>query len=131
MHVTAVYKGKLPGASVVRRIPNTLRYLEDDVLTSCEPYVPYRTGRLSDSAVATGEGDVGEIRWTAPYAAACYYSTRQFGKKVHPVACGRWFEAAKAVSLPRWIRTAARHLTEDTMPAARDLLRYDDVVHFT
>lgn len=34
------------------------------VLASCEPYVPYRTGRLARSGTASG----GIVSWTAPYA---------------------------------------------------------------
>lgn len=73
------------------------------VLTSCEPYVPYRTGELARSGTASG----GIISWSAPHAHDCYYAQRPFRREKHPLATAGWFEAAKAVDLAVWRRAAA------------------------
>lgn len=73
------------------------------VLASCDPYVPYRTGRLARSGTASG----GIVSWTAPYAHDCYYANRPFRREVHPLAVAGWFEAAKAVDLEIWRRKVA------------------------
>ena len=70
------------------------------VLASCEPYVPYRTGRLARSGTASG----GIVSWTAPYAHDCYYAQRPFRREKHPLATAGWFEAAKAVDRDVWQR---------------------------
>lgn len=76
--------------------------LEEAVLSSCGEYVPYRTGELYFSGSAAGDG---RVIWSAPHASECYYASRAFSKKRHPRATARWFEAAKAASLPSWENT--------------------------
>jgi len=98
-------------ADLSRNVPAALRSLENAVLASCEPYVPYRTGELCRSGHPSGNGHVGQITWSAPHASECYYARRSFGKKFHPHATARWFEAAKAADLENWRNTAARALT--------------------
>lgn len=93
------------------RIPAALRRLETAVLASCEPYVPYRTGALCRSGHPSGSGASGSVTWSASHAAECYYARRSFGKKHHPHATSRWFEAAKAADLEAWRKTAADALT--------------------
>ncbi len=80
------------------------RVLEEAVLASCEPFVPYRTGRLCNSGRAVGDG---RVVWAADYAHDCYYANRAFSKKHHPRACARWFEAAKGECLGGWKSAAA------------------------
>ena len=98
-------------ADLTKRIPSALRTLENAVLTSAEPYVPYRTGELCRSGHPTGNGHVGQVTWSAPHASECYYARRSFGKKFHPLAVSRWFEAAKAADLEKWRSLAASALT--------------------
>lgn len=80
--------------------------LEEAVLASCGEYVPYRTGELYSSGRVTGSG---KVIWSAPHASECYYANRAFSKKHHPHATARWFEAAKAVSLPLWENVVKQH----------------------
>lgn len=80
--------------------------LEEAVLSACGEYVPYRTGELYSSGKTTGSG---KVVWTAPHASECYYANRPFSKKRHPKATARWFEAAKAVSLPQWESAVKQH----------------------
>lgn len=88
-------------------IPAASVRLQREVIRSCEPFVPYRTGELCRSAVPMGTGEDGRIVYTAPHAALCYYAERPFSKKVHPQACARWFEAAKSADLAKWKEAAA------------------------
>ena len=86
-----------------RNLSAAARKLETEVLRSCEPFVPYNTGRLCASGHAVGNGASGEVVWDAAYAAECYNASREFNHKHHPRACARWFETAKASDLPLWI----------------------------
>jgi len=88
-----------------------LRNLEKSVLSSCEPFVPFYTGKLCRSGHVSGAGTRGEVRWDASYASECYYAKRQFYKKYHPQACARWFEAAKAKDIGAWTKTARDGIT--------------------
>ncbi len=88
------------------RIESTVRSLEAAVLASCEPFVPYYTGRLCSSGHASGVGVNGEVTYSADYASECYYASREFNKKKHPRATAYWFEAAKSEDLERWIAAA-------------------------
>lgn len=92
------------------KIPAALRALESEVLSSSEPYVPYKTGRLCASGCASGSGERGEIRYTAPYAKECYYAARSFSKKHHPHACAAWVEAAKSQNAAQWAQSVSRIL---------------------
>ena len=93
-----------------RNLSETVRKLETAVLDSCEPFVPFHTGRLCASGHPTGSGSRGEITWDADYAAECYTASRTFNHTHHPKACAAWFEAAKAADLPLWIETVRRSL---------------------
>lgn len=90
-------------AGLERNLSAAARKLETEVLRSCEPFVPYNTGRLCASGHASGSGTSGEVVWDAAYAAECYNASREFNHRHHPRACARWFEAAKASDLPLWI----------------------------
>lgn len=100
------------GNVLLARIPSASRQLQQAVINSCDPFVPYRTGELCRSAVPMGSGTDGTVVYTAPHAALCYYAERPFSRKVHPQACAHWFEAAKAADLAKWVNTAAGALTD-------------------
>ena len=90
-------------AGLEKNLSAAARKLETEVLRSCEPFVPYNTGRLCASGHAVGNGASGEVVWDVNYAAECYNASREFNHRHHPRACARWFEAAKASDLPLWI----------------------------
>ena len=95
------------GDALLARVSAAERQVQQAVIRSCEPFVPYRTGELCRSAVPMGTGADGRIVYTAPHAALCYYAERPFSKKVHPQACAHWFEAAKSADLAKWKEAAA------------------------
>lgn len=76
------------------------------VLSSCEEYVPYKTGKLCSSGKAGDES----VKWTAEYARKCYYGCGEFSKKTHPKATSKWFEAAKSSSLDLWIKETEKNI---------------------
>ena len=106
------------GDVFLSRLPGASHRLQQAVIASCEPFVPYRTGELCRSAVPEGKGSSGRIVYTAPHASRCYYAERPFSKKVHPQACAHWFEAAKAADLAAWTDAVAAALT-DRRPGRR------------
>ena len=99
---------------VDRRLPYATQRLMDEVLRSCEPYVPYRTGELCRSASAVRDGSPGgHIVYSAGHASRCYYAEHPFSRKYHPRACARWFEAAKLCDMKKWTDTAADALSDN------------------
>ena len=99
------------GEALRSRIPAASARVQQAVIASCDPFVPYRTGELCRSVSASGVGEHGMVVYTAPHAALCYYAERPFSRRYHPHACARWFEAAKAAELSKWVQTAADALT--------------------
>ncbi|MBE6568910.1 MAG: hypothetical protein E7658_01660 [Ruminococcaceae bacterium] len=95
--------------SLTNRAESAAQALRQAVLTSCTPYVPYRTGELFRSGAVTDTG----VIWTADHARKCYYAKRPFSRSVHPLAQAGWFEAAKAADLALWCETAARAVTKN------------------
>lgn len=86
--------------------------LAETVLSSTEPYVPYRTGRLMRSGhIEDNSASVKNIVYSAPYASECYYATHPFSKRRHALATARWFEAAKSVCLDEWTDVVKRELS--------------------
>lgn len=56
----------------------------------CDPYVPYRTGRLAHSATPSGQG----VTYYAPYAEEQYERMdTNFTREYHPLATGHWDKA--------------------------------------
>lgn len=96
-----------------RKIPAAMQALEGEIIRSCEPFVPYRTGELCRSASAVYDGNSGDgwIIYSAKHAARCYYAERPFCKKYHPLASARWFEAAKRGDMRKWTDAAAGALS--------------------
>lgn len=81
------------------------KYLDNEVLKDCTPYVPMNTGNLflsGQRGTVLGNGD---IVYNAPYARACYYRIHlHFSKAKHPKACAQWFESAKAEKKSSWVK---------------------------
>lgn len=79
------------------------KWLDNEVLKDCEPYVPFRTGNLARSGPLGTKLGSGKVIYNAPYARRVYYARgTKFSKQKHPQACAEWFEKAKAVRLKHW-----------------------------
>lgn len=81
------------------------RFLDNEVLKDCAPYVPMRSGALMRSGQAGTTIGSGEVIYNAPYARRQYYGlSHHFSTDKHPQACAQWFEKAKAVKKDAWIK---------------------------
>lgn len=95
------------------------KWLDNQVVTDSNPYVPFQIGDLRNSAIrGTVPGD-GEVVWDSPYARYQYYGKVMVGpppKQVtdiplhyrHPGTGAYWFEKAKSVNKRKWIDGARR-----------------------
>lgn len=84
-------------------IDDAQKWLDNEVLKDCQPFVPMRTGNLMNSGVSGTTLGKGEVIYSAPYAKPMYYGTYlNFSKLKHPQACAQWFEKAKSIHKPDW-----------------------------
>ncbi len=80
------------------------KFLDNEVLKDCSPYVPMRTGDLMRSGIAGTKLGSGKVNYVMPYAKRMYYGLKfRFSKDKHPLACAQWFEKGKALYLKQWI----------------------------
>lgn len=85
------------------------RWLDNEVLKDCDPFVPMRTGNLRNSGIRGTVLGGGKVVYNAPYAAGCYYArNRVFRKDKHPQAQAFWFEAAKKINKKKWCDGASK-----------------------
>lgn len=73
------------------------RYLDQEVIRVCSPYVPHDTGTLEGSAETSTEIGSGTVTWSTPYAAKQYYEG-----KSNSMRGARWFDRAKADHENEW-----------------------------
>lgn len=70
-------------------------WLDQSVLSLCEPYIPIQSSMLRQSGTLGTEVGSGEVCWIAPYARKQYYSTAD--TRSYDALCGgHWFERMKA-----------------------------------
>ena len=74
------------------------------ILQDSNFFCPIKTGTLQKSAIINSRIGSGELVWKTPYARRQYYEYSKPPYQPNPNACGRWFEAAKARWLEKWVR---------------------------
>ena len=74
------------------------------ILQDSNFFCPIKTGTLQKSAIINSRIGSGELVWRTPYARRQYYEYSKPPYQPNPNACGKWFEAAKARWLEKWIR---------------------------
>lgn len=80
------------------------KFLDNEVVKDCTPYVPMRTGALMRSGINGTKPGSGKVIYNAPYSKKMYYGLHyNFSKDLHPQASAQWFEKAKAVELKSWM----------------------------
>lgn len=84
------------------------KFLDNEILRGCEPYIPLLTGTLIKSGILGTDVGSGFVQWIAPYAKAQYYSPRSPGSQTGPLRGPEWFERWKAVDGPRTVAQAKR-----------------------
>ena len=74
------------------------------IMADSNYFCPLKTGKLQQSAIINSRIGTGELVWRTPYARRQYYDYHKPPYQPNPNACGRWFEAAKARWLDKWVR---------------------------
>ena len=74
------------------------------ILQDSNFFCPIKTGTLQKSAITNSRIGSGELVWRTPYARRQYYDYHKPPYQPNPNACGKWFEAAKARWLEKWVR---------------------------
>ena len=78
--------------------------LDAMVLQDSNYFVPLKTGTLQKSAIINSRIGSGEVKWVTPYARRHYYEYTKPEHQINPNACAKWFEAAKARWLDKWVK---------------------------
>ena len=73
------------------------------IMADSNYFCPIKTGTLQKSAIINSRLGSGELVWKTPYARRQYYEYSKPPYQPNPNACGRWFEAAKARWLEKWV----------------------------
>ena len=74
------------------------------IMADSNYFCPIKTGTLQKSAIINSRIGSGELVWKTPYARRQYYEYSKPPYQPNPNACGKWFEAAKARWLEKWVR---------------------------
>ena len=78
--------------------------LDSLILSDSNYFCPIKTGKLQQSAIINSRLGSGELVWRTPYARRLYYEYEKPAHQANPNACAKWFEAAKARWLEKWVR---------------------------
>ena len=82
-----------------------LLWLKNEVAKDSEPFVPLRSGILTRSVMASIRTPDDALIYNTIYARRMYYGDHYaFRRDVHPQASARWFEKAKAIHKPKWLK---------------------------
>lgn len=84
--------------------------LDSTVLSDSNYFVPIKTGMLQKSAINNTRIGSGEVVWSTPYARRLYYEYQKPNGQANPNACARWFEAARARFLDKWIKIVNEYI---------------------
>ena len=74
------------------------------ILQDSNFFCPIKTGTLQKSAIINSRIGSGELVWRTPSARRLYYEYEKPAHQANPNACAKWFEAAKARWLEKWVR---------------------------
>ena len=106
--VTFNVKTALNSAEIKADLEATTRQVQAPldalILQDSNFFCPIKTGTLQKSAIINSRLGSGELVWKTPYARRQYYDYHKPPYQPNPNACGKWFEAAKARWLEKWVR---------------------------
>lgn len=86
------------------RMQSTQQALDAAVLSDSNYFIPIKTGTMEKSSQINTRIGTGEIVWRTPYVRRQYYDYHKPPYQPNPNACGKWFEAAKARWLDKWVK---------------------------
>lgn len=102
------------GKRWTKRFMNAQEWLDNEVLATCEKYVPMRTGMLIKSGILGTDIGSGIVSYIAPYARKQYYSPRKVGSVTGPLRGPFWFARAKAMHKHQWLDGAKKIIARDS-----------------
>ncbi len=88
---------------------NMLTYSAETFAELVDPYVPYRTGRLSKDVTI----HAGSITYNAPYARKVYQSNMNFRKDKHPLASSAWDKVALPQIRQQWEKSVQDYVNRN------------------
>lgn len=91
-----------------RRYSAAQKFMDNAVLSDCEPYIPLLTGILIKSGILGTDIGSGLVQWITPYAKAQYYRVAKPGTQTGRLRGPQWFARAKAVKRTAWVRGAKK-----------------------
>ena len=107
MKVTVEWDLKKTGQKIERRLDNSQKFIDFQIIKDSNFYCPEDVGTLQDSALLASDIGSGVLEWNTPYAQPMYYGEGfNFSKDKNPNAQAKWFEAAKAAKKKEWERIA-------------------------
>ena len=90
------------------RFSDAQKFVDNEVLRGCEPFIPLLTGMLIMSGRLGTTVGSGEVSWIAPYAWHQYYSKRKPGSQTGPLRGPFWFTRWKPIGAARVIAGAKK-----------------------
>ncbi|MCQ2273051.1 MAG: minor capsid protein [Bacteroidales bacterium] len=104
-NVTTAFNGKKVEAQLLAKTKKTQAALDAMILQDSNYFIPVKTSTMEKSSIINSQIGKGVLIWRTPYAKAQYYGDNlDHSKQLNPNACARWFEAAKARWLDKWVR---------------------------
>ena len=91
-------------SDIERKIRQQQKYFDALVLQDSNYFIPIKTHTMENSSIESTKIGTGEIVWRTPYVRRQYYDYHKPPYQPNPNACGKWFEAAKARWLDKWVR---------------------------
>ena len=91
-------------SDIERKIQQQQKYFDALVLQDSNYFIPIKTHTMENSSIESTKIGTGEIVWRTPYVRRQYYDYHKPPYQPNPNACGKWFEAAKARWLEKWVR---------------------------
>ena len=90
-------------AEIAWRVQKAQAPLDAMIMADSNYFCPIKTGKLQQSAITNTQIGTGEIVWRTPYARRQYYDYHRPAYQPNPNATGKWFEAAKARWIDKWV----------------------------
>ena len=91
-------------SDIESKIHKQQKYFDALVLQDSNYFIPIKTGTMEKSSQINTRLGTGEIVWRTPYVRRQYYDYHKSPYQKNPNACGKWFEAAKARWIEKWVR---------------------------
>ena len=112
--MTFSIKSKVRSAEIKNAIEQSTQraqmVLDAQVLQDSNYFCPLKTGTLQKSAIINSRIGSGLLTWRTPYARRQYYEYSKPAYQPNPNACGKWFEAAKARWLDKWVKLVNEYI---------------------